>query len=164
MNWTEDLKKFQDQHHNPPSLEKWDYFLRNKFNIQMNFKANILYRGFFKIIGDYDYTRENEKGNTIFSENNYMVIFPNDGIRINCTKNFIEFVTLLDNIFNKKWKEQPYSIRYYDHKLKRVIKGPHVYISTCNLDMYIYNKENENCRGKTNILESILEITSKDHF
>jgi hypothetical protein len=123
-----------------------------------------LYRGYFKFISDYERKEEKKRGNITFSQNNYMVIFPDDGIRINCNKNFIESVTLLDNIFNKKWKEQPYIIRYYDDQLKKVIKGPQVYISTCTLDMYVYNKGNENSKDKTNILESILEITSKEYF
>jgi len=37
--------------------------------------------------------------------------------------------------------------------------GPQVYVSTCSLDMYLYNLEDTNRKGKENILESLLEIS-----
>ena len=160
MDWIKDIKKFQKGKFKPSS-KKWDYFLRNNFNIQIDLSANTLYEGYFKIKRDYEHYREEEKkkGNKTFSKNNYIVIFPNYGIRINCTKEFIDSIPLLHNVFNKKWKEKTHIIRYYDETIKKVMIGPQVYVSTCSLDMYLYNLEDKNRKDKENILESLLDIS-----
>ena len=164
MDWIQTLEKFNGER-KKPNIESWEYFLKNRFNIQIDLRANKLNKGYIKIIRDYESARKEEyiKGNRIFSENNYMVIFPNYGLRINCTKDFINNVTLLKNVFFGNWREKPYIPQYYDKKLNKVFKGPQIYVSECNLDMYIYEIEHVNDEGKKNILESILNI-SKDFY
>ena len=164
MSWIKTLKNF-DKERYKPDIEQWHYFLKNRFNIHIDLKANRLNRGYFKIIRDYESAKkdENINGNRIFSENNYMVLFPDCGLRINCTKDFIGNIPLLENAFSGKWKEKPYIIHYYDKKLKKKLKGPQIYVSDCSLDMYIYKHDHENDENKQNLLESILSI-SRDFY
>ena len=89
-----------------------------------------------------------------------MVLFPQYGLRINCTKDFIENIPLLANVFSGKWEEKPYISHYYDKKLKKVFQGPQIYISNLNLDMYIYQYDHQNDDGKKNILESLLSFST----
>ena len=161
MSWIKTLENF-DKKKYKPDIEKWNYFLKNRFNIHIDLKANRLNKGYFKIIRDYESAKNEEKnnGNRHFSENNYMVLFPQYGLRINCTKDFIENIPLLANVFSGKWEEKPYISHYYDKKLKKVFQGPQIYISNLNLDMYIYQYDHQNDEGKKNILESLLSIST----
>ena len=146
MDWIKDMKKFQ-KGERKPSSKKWNYFLRNNFNIQIDLSANTLYQGYFKIKRDYESARkeEEEKGNKIFSKNNYMVIFPDYGVRINCTKDFIDSITLLHNVFNKRWKEQTFIIRYYDETIQIVMIGPQVYVSKCSSIRFVLLSDKRTC-------------------
>ena len=164
MNWIKTLEEF-DKGKKKHDIESWQYFLKNRFNIQIDLRANKMNKGYFKIIRDYESERKKEytNGNRIFSENNYMVLFPDYGLRINCTKDFINNIALLKNIFFGNWREKPYVPQYYDTKLNKVLKGPKIYVSECYLDMYVYENEHENDEGKKNILESILNI-SRDFY
>ena len=161
MSWIKTLENF-DKKKYKPDIEQWHYFLKNRFNIHIDLKANRLNKGYFKIIRDYESAKNEEKnnGNRHFSENNYMVLFPQYGLRINCTKDFIENIPLLANVFSGKWEEKPYISHYYDKKLKKVFQGPQIYISNLNLDMYIYQYDHQNDDGKKNILESLLSIST----
>tara|TARA_Y100000991_G_C21941108_1_gene335322 strand:+ start:68 stop:562 length:495 start_codon:yes stop_codon:yes gene_type:complete len=164
MSWIKTLEDFDTKNYKP-NIQQWNYFLKNRFNIHIDLKANRLNKGYFKIIRDYDSARteENMNGNRNFSGNNYMVLFPQYGLRINCTKDFIENIPLLANVFSEKWEEKPYISHYYDKKLKKVFQGPKIYISTLNLDMYMYQYDHQNDEGKKNILESVLSI-SRDFY
>ena len=164
MSWIKILEKFDKKGYKPDN-EQWYYFLNNRFNIHIELKANRLYKGYFKIIRNYESAKkdENNNGNRDFSENNYMVLFPEYGLKINCTKDFIENIPLLENAFSGKWQEKTYRTHYYDKKIKKKLKGPQIYVSNCSLDMYIYKNDHENAQNKQNLLESILSI-SRDFY
>ena len=125
MDFTEEFKQFEKGNYKP-NINKWEIYLKNRFNIHYQFKANHLLPNPLKLM--YDNHKRKESLLEKYSPNNYSIILPKSGIEINCTKNFVETVPLMENIFNGKWKEKAYQIQYYNEELKKILNGPHIYI------------------------------------
>ena len=118
MDFTEEFKQFEKGNYKP-NINKWEIYLKNRFNIHYQFKANHLLPNPLKLM--YDNHKRKESLLEKYSPNNYSIILPKSGIEINCTKNFVETVPLMENIFNGKWKEKAYQIQYYNEELKKIL-------------------------------------------
>ena len=88
------------------------------------------------------------KKSFVFSDNSYMVIFPNDGVRISATKNFILSVPALKGIFSDDWEKNVFQLKYYDYNIEQEFNGPKLYISYSPLDMFIYDAIPEDLKEK----------------
>ena len=160
MDWIEDFTQFEKGNYKP-DINKWEIYLKGRFNIQYQFKANNLLPDPLILIQDF---KRKEFLLEKYSPNNYSIILPKSGIEINCTKNFIETIPLMDNIFSGKWAEKAYQIQYYNKELKKILNGPHIYISYTDLEAFVYenipkeiSEENDNNKyyNEENLLKSI---------
>ena len=70
----------------------------------------------------------------------------------------------MDNIFSGEWAEKTYQIQYYNKELKKILNGPHIYISYTDLEAFVYenipkeiSEENDNNKyyNEENLLKSI---------
>ena len=97
----------------------------------------------------YDFNPyDSSNSDYIYGSSNYMIIFPNDGIRINATKSFINSVPALREVFSTKWSDKALTLDYYSYSSQQKMIGPTIYVSYSPLEMFIYDElsdEMKNC-------------------
>jgi len=147
-NWKNDLTEFYSAqlryftskctNVKPKGMSRFrlEVYLSTKFNIINTFKAH------------HDDLLNPLKKSFVFSDNSYMVIFPNDGVRISSTKNFILSVPALKGMFSDNWEKNTFQLKYYDYNIEQEFNGPKLYISYSPLDMFIYDAIPEDLKEK----------------
>tara|TARA_Y100000816_G_C26101550_1_gene583973 strand:- start:1944 stop:2588 length:645 start_codon:yes stop_codon:yes gene_type:complete len=119
------------------SIKEIEDYLNKLFYINYNLSGNIFLENPLKHLvhhkfGDYD---------DLYGSSSFMIIFPNDGIRITCTKNFINTIPLLQQVFSNDWDEKTIKLSYqYEGN---ILPGPELYVSYQPLHMYLYRKMND---------------------
>ena len=94
-------------------------------------------------MGDYD---------DLYGSSSYMIIFPNDGVRISCTLNFIKTIPFLSEIFSNNWKEKTIKLSY-DFE-GNILPGPELYICYLPLESLVYRKMTEEEKRSINYSEN----------
>ena len=120
------------------NLYTLEVYLSSKFNIINTFTAHHLRNDPLSRCDNDNLLNPLDKS-FIFSENSYMIIFPNDGVRISATKNFILSVPALKGIFSENWEKKTYQLKYYNYNIEQEFSGPKLYVSHSPLDMFIYD-------------------------
>jgi hypothetical protein len=158
-NWKNDLAEFYSAqlryftskctNVKPKGMSRFrlEVYLSTKFNIINTFKAHHL-RNDPLCRCDNDDLLNPLKKSFVFSDNSYMVIFPNDGVRISSTKNFILSVPALKGMFSDNWEKNTFQLKYYDYNIEQEFNGPKLYISYSPLDMFIYDAIPEDLKEK----------------
>ena len=138
-NWYQLFENIHKKKHKP-NVNCWERILKNSFNTQYEMKANHLLPRPLKLISKYE--KEIIKKQHLlekYSKYNFLIILPYSGIQINCTKNFIDTIPLLRNIFSLKWEERPYQIQYFEEDERKLKKGPHIFVSYSDLECFHYD-------------------------
>ncbi len=122
---------------NVKSIKEIEHYLNKLFYIQYNFSANIFLKTPLKHLvhcrmGDYE---------ELYGCSSYMIIFPNDGVRISCAFNFIKTIPFLSEVFSNKWKEKTIKLSY-DFE-GNILPGPELYVCYLPLESLIYRKMTE---------------------
>lgn len=144
----EDIKDITLKKINFKSIKKIEHYLNKLFYIQYNFSANIFLKAPLKHLihcrmGDYD---------DLYGSSSYMIIFPNDGVRISCTLNFIKTIPFLSEIFSNNWKEKTIKLSY-DFE-GNILPGPELYICYLPLESLVYRKMTEEEKRSINYSEN----------
>ena len=144
----EDIKDITLKKINFKSIKKIEHYLNKLFYIQYNFSANIFLKAPLKHLihcrmGDYD---------DLYGSSSYMIIFPNDGVRISCTLNFIKTIPFLSQIFSNNWKEKTIKLSY-DFE-GNILPGPELYICYLPLESLVYRKMTEEEKRSINYSEN----------
>ena len=119
--------------------ETYDKELSARYNILLTFKANNLFiNETVTIINDYDCYHMN------YIHNKYTtcLIFPHYGIRIACSKSFIENIPFVKAILSGNWKDDNiFQDEYYNEDLNEMVKGSvNIVITENTLDSILYEK------------------------
>ena len=144
----EDIKDITLKKINFKSIKKIEHYLNKLFYIQYNFSANIFLKAPLKHLihcrmGDYD---------DLYGSSSYMIIFPNDGVRISCTLNFIKTIPFQSERFSNNWKEKTIKLSY-DFE-GNILPGPELYICYLPLESLVYRKMTEEEKRSINYSEN----------
>ena len=143
----DDLEKITFKELKFCSIKEIEDYLNKLFYINYNFSGNIFLENPLKYLvhhkfGDCD---------DLYGSSSFMIIFPNDGIRISCTKNFINTIPLLQQIFSHDWDEKTIKLSYqYEGN---ILSGPELYVSYQPLYMYLYRKMTDDEKNSINYKE-----------
>jgi hypothetical protein len=123
------------------SLKDIDTFIRELFNIELTLKGNFMYNNPLMTL-KYDFSDyiDPTHDNYIYSLSNYIFIFPDDGIRLVCTKNYINTIPVLRNIISDNWNDKPIKLSYIkDNNLNTIYTTSNLYILHLPLESLMYD-------------------------
>jgi hypothetical protein len=140
--------------------ETYDKELSARYNILLTFKANDLFiNETISIVNDYDCFHMN------YIHNKYTtcLLFPHYGIRIACSKSFIENLPFVKAILSGDWKDDNiFQDEFYNEDLKEMVKGSvNIVITENPLDSILYDKpiESKVCDYQQKNYFTIVELT-----
>ena len=139
--WSEAIDKKKD------SLETYEKQFRVKYNIDETFIANSL---FINELLDYIGTSLSEnKLNFIHNKETVCLLFPYYGIRIACTKQFIENIPFVKNLLSGEWGDNNvFTYEYFNEDVNEIVSGAtNIVIKEATLDSILFEKPYE-CKVK----------------
>ena len=121
-------------------------FLKKKYHIIYNFITSHLTPSplYYLNNENIDFDPSNvDQYEFMYSDNSIMIIFPNDGVRINMTDKFSKTITIINNILSGNWIDKFIQLTYYDYTNEQEYLGPKLIISYSPIEMFTYSPINE---------------------
>ncbi len=128
------------------TLTSYHEKLSINYNILDTFIANNMFSNESIVYSGGEYISNSEK-NFIYNKNTICLLCPNYGLRIACTKSFIENIPFVKEILYGEWdKQNIFTDEYYHESQKEMIKGcTNIVIEDNTLDSILYESPIE-CR------------------
>jgi len=162
--WIEDINKNIYDKDDFPGIHRVEHYLNCKYKIQFNFLASHLHKDPLSYLGEKTLIEPRHSG-FIYSNNSFMIIFPNEGVRISCLQGFINTVPYLKQIFSGNWKDKTLQLSFKDGLLDKDINGPLLYVCYSPLEMLIYDKVPEKIqKSRTFNQFTDINIDFKDNY
>lgn len=141
------------------TLDTYDKEISARYNIPLTFKANDLFiNETVTAVSEYDCYQMN------YIHNKYTtcLLFPHYGIRIACSKSFIENIPFAKALLSGVWKEgNIFQDEYYNEDLNEMVKGSvNIVITENTLDSILYDKpiESKVCNYQNKNYFTIVEV------
>ena len=141
------------------TLDTYDKEISARYNIPLTFKANDLFiNETVTAVSEYDCYQMN------YIHNKYTtcLLFPHYGIRIACSKSFIENIPFVKALLSGVWKEgNIFQDEYYNEDLNEMVKGSvNIVITENTLDSILYDKpiESKVCNYQNKHYFTIVEV------
>lgn len=146
------------------SPEKYENMLRKMFPISITFLCSTIFENpmfFPKHQSSFYYYREDEELYA-YSCYTYMIIFPEEGVRLLCSRDFIMKTPYLKNIAENTFLEKvsPLPIKIDtndsdDENMNNYIEGAYIYVCNAPLDMILYESNSISNENKLKINVSL---------
>tara|TARA_Y100000992_G_scaffold244908_1_gene176030 strand:+ start:255 stop:821 length:567 start_codon:yes stop_codon:yes gene_type:complete len=158
-------------------LDDVENVICNEYNVYDTFIANDLFQSTSKFhylssrLGDDD-------KRFLHNEHTICLLFPGDGLRIACTKNFIKNIPYVQQLLSGQWSDNNiFQKEYYCDVLKKIRKGSVNIVINNDMESILYDKT-VNCQVRnfeaknyftivnvicSNLLESVM-LTNKTSF
>jgi len=135
--WSESIERKEN------SLDKYENEFRVKYNIDETFIANSL---FVNELLDYiGSVVSDNKLNFVHNKETVCLLFPYYGIRIACTKQFIENIPFVKNLLSGEWNnENIFNYEYFNKDVNEIVTGAtNIVIKENTLDSILFEKPHE---------------------
>lgn len=103
------------------NIDQLEEYIKKKYNVSDTYMGNKLFKN--DHISLCPYKSSNDTLNFYHNKENICLLFPEDGLRIVCTRNFIKNVPFIEQKLSGSWNDKIMQKKYYCKILNEIVNG-----------------------------------------